>query len=113
VLFLIKLVVFVLRTSPSNQTCRTGVRPATREFGRGPVDGALKLVILVNFLGTWEDFLSKTGVFTLNMGKLMCFFSSKICPKLTIDCWPMKNWDLMIKILADLDLNVEIGDLFC
>jgi hypothetical protein len=25
----------------------------------------------------------------------------------------MKNWDLMIKILADLDLNVEIGDLFC
>ena len=41
------------------------------------------------------------------------FFSSKICPKLTIDCRPMKNRDLMIKILADLDLNVESGDLFC
>ena len=55
----------------------------------------------------------KNWRFYVEHGKIEVFFSSKICPKLTIDCRPMKNRDLMIKILADLDLNVESGDLFC
>lgn len=55
----------------------------------------------------------KNWCFYVELGNIEVFFPSKIRPKLTIDCWPMKNWDLMIKILADLDLNVASGDLFC
>jgi hypothetical protein len=65
------------------------------------------------FSGNVGRFPIKNWCVYVEHGKIDMFFSSKICPKLTIDCWPMKNWDLMIKILADLDLNVEIGDLFC
>lgn len=65
------------------------------------------------FSGNVGRFPIKNWCVYVEHGKIDVFFSSKICPKLTIDCWPMKNWDLMIKILADLDLNVEIGDLFC
>ena len=46
---------------------------------------------LGEFSGNMGRFPIKNWRFYVEHGKIEVFFSSKICPKLAIDCWPMKN----------------------